>query len=259
MNKNAFLVIAPMVLAIPLSTPSRAEVVWSGPNQPDSSTLALFHFDESGPRVLDSSQRGYELPLGNESSRSPDAPQWSTSPEGRYLTPTGDKDTGTTGITETLEIPDVDFNQGLTISFWYQPRPDEPQSGELFQMEGPRVRVTTDDFGPGANGRIRLIAPGCTEDSPSILADSGAEPRWRHVAVVYDPLDANASNGGKWTLFLDGTEVGASEDPDDLSQDTNLRVRIGGNVWNNAPLQGVDLDEFLVANKVITDFENPAR
>jgi autotransporter-associated beta strand protein len=237
---------------------AQAQLTWLTPNKADADTLVLYHMDEKGLTLKDSGPNTLDATLGDIVSRSGEPSAWLTPPAGAYLLPTGDKTTGTTGVTGNVVVRDVDFSKGLTISMWYRAVPDEAQGGELFQIENPRVRVATDDFGAGKNGRLVMLAPGKNGGGKQPMADFGSLDDWRHVAVVFDPVNATAEDGGTWSFYLDNELVGSINDTSDLSATVSFPLRIGGNVFNNGPLQGGCIDELLLSNRVITDFSHPA-
>jgi hypothetical protein len=234
-----------------------AELTWTGPNQPDEDTLVLYHFDESGSSITDHGPQGLNLSAAQSSALVSEPSDWMASPAGGYLFPVGNG-MESTGILQNVQVKEVDFNKGLTVSFWCRSVDGEIQSGEIFQMENPRVRVAVDDYGVKSNGRLRLEAPGLMEGDKPPMVEFGPHAIWRHVAVVYDPKNQAADDGGAWSLYLDGTLVGSIEDPNDLSKSHQFTLRVGGNTFNNGQLQGVQLDEFLITNRVLTDFSAPS-
>jgi hypothetical protein len=234
-----------------------ADVTWSGPNQPDDDTLVLYHFDEPGSSIKDFGPQGLNLSVAQSSALVAEHPEWLSSPAGGYLFPVGNG-TESTGILQNITVKQVDFNKGLTISFWYRSVDGEAQSGEIFQMENPRVRVAIDDYGVKSNGRLRLEAPGLQEGQKPPVVDFGPHSNWRHVAVVYDPKNASADDGGTWSLYLDGNLVGSIEDTNDLAKFNKFTLRVGGNTFNNGQLQGGQLDEFFITNRILTDFSAPS-
>jgi hypothetical protein len=240
------------------STHAFAGLTWPSANQPDQDTLVLYHFDESGDQLLDSGPKKRNARVRNSSSLVKEPPAWMASPAGGFLSPIGEG-SSSTGMAENVQVDGVDFNKGLTVSFWYRAVEGAAQAGELFQMENPRVRVALDDYGSNNNGRLQLQAPGLAAGDPAPMADFGTENAWRHVAVVYKPRNQSAKEGGTWTLLLDGTPAGSVNDPNDLSERTGFALRIGGNTFDNGPMQGGQLDEFLITNRVLTDFSAPSR
>ena len=110
----------------------------------------------------------------------------------------------------------------------------------------------TDDFGTGSNGRIRLFAAG----QYTTLINFGAANDWRHFGVVYDPLNGTAADGGSWSLYVDNVFHASLSDSSDLSSVTQFDFQLGDSTFNNAPLQGGNLDELLIYNRVWTDFSN---
>lgn len=235
-----------------------ASLTWTGPNKPDQDTLVLYHFDEPGDQLIDSGPKKRNARLRSASSLVMEPPAWMASPSGGFLFPVGEG-SDSTGMAENVQVDGVDFNKGLTISCWYRPVEGAKQAGELFQIENPRVRVALDDYGPDNNGRFQLQAPGLLTGDPAPLADFGSTIVWRHVAVVYKPENGSAKNGGTWTLLLDGVPAGSVTDPNDLSATTSFTLRVGGNTFDNGPMQGGQLDEFLITNRVLTDFSGPSR
>jgi len=237
---------------------AKAELNWTSLNKVDADTLVLYHMDEKGLTLKDSGPNMLDATLGNVASRSAEPSTWLIPPAGAYLIPTGTTETGTTGMAADVVVRDVDFSKGLTISMWYRALPDEEHGGELFQIEGPRVRVVTDNYGTRNNGRLLFEAAGTNVYDKPPIVDFGADNEWRHLAVVYDPVNATAEDGGTWSFYLDGELVSTTEDKTDLSAKTSFPLRVGGNVFNNGPLQGGCIDEFLISNRVITDFSRPA-
>lgn len=247
----------PLLFVALTLTPCLAEMTWTGPNQPDDDTLVLYHMDESGSTLIDSGPQGLNAPLRDASALVQAAPEWMNTPSGGVLYPVGEN-AASTGMTQNVEIKGVDYDKGVTISFWYRPLEGETRGGELFQMENPRVRVVTDAYGPKNNGRLLLQAPGLQEGEKPPMVDFGPRNEWRHIAVVYEPIQGATEHGGTWTLFLDGNQVGSISDPTDYTSKNNFGLRVGGNVFNNGPLQGGQLDEFLITNRILKDFSTPA-
>jgi hypothetical protein len=223
---------------------------WDTENFVDSDTLLLYRFNEtSGTTIFDSSGNGFHGTLASADARAGAAPTWLTTPSGDYLAPVGGN-----GMNANVTVTGVNFNTGLTISFWYRAEVDQVQGGELFQMEGPRTRINTDDFGTGSGGRLRLTGNFTQGD----LVNFGTEGVWRHIGVVYDPLDGNASNGGEWRMYLNNALVSTVIDSGDLGSDTSFTLRVANNTFNNGALTGGNIDEFFISNRLITDFSTAA-
>ncbi|MBU0677766.1 MAG: IPTL-CTERM sorting domain-containing protein [Verrucomicrobia bacterium] len=238
-----------------LSAISADALTWSAMNGVTADTLLRYRCDEGSGTVLEDLSAGaHDGSLANASAWSSGHPGWFTYSYGFYLSPSGNP---TDGMNANVTITGVDMDKGLTVSFWYRNGAGETQSGTAFAIEGPgatpRIQLYTDDFGPSYYGRIRLFA------SPdwSSLYSIGGEGVWKHIAVVYDPVDGDSSNGGNFYLYLDTALLETVASANDYSGVSQFNFKFGDNTFANSPLQGADLDELLIENAVITDFSQP--
>lgn len=242
-----------------LSFSAQAEMFWSSANVADQDTLLLYHFDEaSGLTVEDAGPAESNSSLSDE-FRVNNAPvSWLAATENPYLS-------GRSGApgdyVNSVNLTGMDMSKGLTISFWYKVRDEaiSPSGGNLFRLRSPTtgidVILSTDPFGIGSNGRLRL-SKNHSPSGNSGLVSFGAEHIWRHLAVVYDPINSDASDGGVWTFYIDN-EVAGTPVPDsrDLSAESSATLRLMSDIYSSSGTS-MDYDELLVQNGVITDFSN---
>lgn len=253
-NQVSRYVIATTALLFLAGGGADAALTWVSPNNADANTLALFHFNEgSGTSAADAGAHGNNATLTSDFYASEGSGGWQGGGAGTYLS-------GTSGApgdyVNTLTLNSVNFNYGLTLSFWYRVRDEvgSPSSQSLFYMDSPRAFLATDVFGTGSNGRIGLTVTGGTPAS-SGTTNYGADHIWRHLAVVFD-AQGNAADGGLWSLYMDGAQAGVSvATTADLSGDSSFTFRFMGNQFNTNGFSG-DFDELLIQNGVITDFSN---
>ena len=240
------------VLVSGLLAQSAAAYQWSQANGVTPETKLLYHFDEAGTTVTDSGPGGYHNALSNAAMRATlTAPAWLATPTGSYIEQSV---SNTYRMTNAPSITGINFNGGVTLSGWFRPRAGETNSGVLFYLETatqlPRMYVnTSDNFGaPTYEARMNFMVANVVTSSLVTLDAS-----WHHVAVVYDPLDADASNGGQWRLYLDNSLVGSGSDSRNLSTATSFGLGIGRDPWTSRS-SGWDYDEIIVENGVVTDF-----
>lgn len=234
---------------------SSLALTWNAENQADANTILLYHFNEdSGTSVSDSSDKGRNTTLTRDFRASESENHWLSSGNGRYLK--GYHATSGTGdFVNNVTVTNMNWNLGLTISFWYRVRDEvgSPNNNSLVYVEGasttPRFNLGTDTFGTGGNGRLSLSVG-------SGLVAYGADHIWRHLAIVFNPY-GDASTGGVWNLYMDNTQVGnTAYTSQNLANATNFSIRFMSGYFNSAGLSA-DMDEVLVQNGVITDFSKP--
>ena len=218
---------------------------WDSENVVDSDTLLLYHFNEgTGTTIVDSSGNDFDGTLASADAWGGSAPTWLTTPSGDYLAPVGGN-----GMNANVTVNGANFNNGLTVSFWYRAEVGETQGGTLFGLGVNNIRIATDNAGTGTGGRLRL-----RNNANGELVDFGGEGTWRHIGVVYDPLNSDASDGGQWRFYLNNSLVDTLAESTDLGSLTSFTVRIGDNVGGTSTLTGGNIDEFLISNRMITDF-----
>jgi hypothetical protein len=257
-SNTSKLCVAWALLAGNLLTNSASALQWSAPNGATEGTKLLYHFDETGTTVVDSSTNLINGTLSNASMRA-SSPGWLTSPSGYYIQqPTSNADR----MTNWATVTGINFNGGLTVSGWLRMRAGETQVGQLFYIETPtqipRAYVSVSDFGgSGIEARISLTVAGASPGNTTLTA---IDANWHHVAVVYNPLDGSSANGGEWRFYLDNVQIGGSlADAKNISPSTQFTLGIGRQPFNNTDrLGGADFDEVIVVNQTMTSFSNPA-
>lgn len=231
-------------------------LTWMAENQADADTLLLYHFSESsGTNVTDASANARNATLTDDFRASEESGHWLTSGSGKYLKGYS-ASSGTGDYINNISVTGVDWNKGLTISFWYRVRDEvgSPNGNSLFWIEGPsltpRVNMNTDTFGDGSNGRLSFSISGIG------LISYGTTHVWRHLAMVFDPA-GNAATGGVWRMYKDGVKSGAEAyTSQNLSSVSSFTIRFMSGLFSTAGLSS-DFDEILVQNGIITDFSGP--
>ncbi len=233
---------------------SAQAMTWNSENQADADTLLHYTFNGTGTNITDNGPNGYDNNISNLATRAGAPADWLNVPAGDYLAQRNPADA--LNMSAKVNITNIDYNKGLTISLWYRALDGAgvTNAGELFRFEGPgilpRVSLVTDNFGATGLGRLRLTA----NITGTNLVEFGTNSIWRHCAVVYDPLDGDASNGGEWQFYLDGVSSTTIIHTNDLTAVTSAEFKAGDNIFNNAPLRNGDLDEVFIHNGIITDF-----
>ncbi|MBU0678630.1 MAG: LamG domain-containing protein [Verrucomicrobia bacterium] len=224
---------------------------WTSENRSDTNTLLLYHFNEgSGTDVADSSMYGFDTTLPSDFFADETSNSWLNTGVGTYLR----GDSGSPGdYVNNVTITNVDFDKGLSFSFWYRVRDEvgSPSAGTLIRARNLPfdLYINTDIFGTGANGRLRMFA-GSVQSS---FANFGADHTWAHVGAVYDPLDGDASNGGEWTFYFNNTAVSNWADANNYSSLSQFNCRLMSDIFSTSGTSA-DYDEFLIQNMVITNF-----
>ena len=260
-KKTAFSFLALLAaIVLPGVRDVRAELIWTGVNQADADTLALYHFNEgSGTSATDASANGRNATLTSDFYASEGSSSWLNSGAGTYLSGTS----GTPGdYVNTIAVTGVDWDKGLTISLWYRVRDEvgSPNGNQLFYLDGPatapRVYLSTDTFGTGNNGRLNFTdTQGPGADLSTGNTSFGTNHVWRHVAAVYNP-GGNSADGGSWAMYLDNVQAGITINvSQDLSAASSFNIRFMSGLFSSAGMSA-DFDEVLVQNGVITDFSD---
>lgn len=187
------------------------------------------------------------------SIRAATAPTWLIFPAGGYIE---QADSNSDQMNGSVRVTNVNFNLGLTASAWFRMRSEEDQGGVLLYVNTAinsnraYIGMENDATTPTTNheGRIWLQAGGSAETHVSIPDND-----WHHTALVFDPLDGSATNGGIWRLYLDNVEVSTKAVPHDLTTYSSFDLGIGRSPYGDR-MGGVDFDEVLVENNVLTDF-----
>lgn len=260
--KTAFALASVSVLAS--ATPASAALVWTRANTPDADTLAHYQFEGTGTAVTDNSAAGNNTMLSSDVRANEATGHWLGGGPGNYLQNTGGNYLTQTPGSGVTEITGVDWNKGLTASFWYRVRDGSLLTGnEIFEIENnsqggiqrPHVRIDTDTSG---NGRLRLRAD---QGGNGGLNNFGNDLVWRHLALVYNPAalgNPDASDGGNWSFYIDNVVVTSFDVPVDLTvADGNpLRFSFMSGVGEVGSGVAADFDELFIHNGVITDFSD---
>ncbi len=242
------------------ATPAVA-LQWSAENGVSTgTTVALYHFNGSGTNLIDSSLNGFHMHTSNVNVRAGASPGWLVVPSGDYLEQGPNGQTTNENIARAVNLSGIDFDQGLTVSLWYRAldgtAPYTTNGGAIVGIEGagafPRTSVGSDAFGSAGLGRMRLTGGG--GGTATNLVDFGPTSVWRHLAVVYDPLNGSTADGGRWRFYLDNSEVSTVDDPNNYSAVSSFDFKVGDSVFNNTRLQLGAIDEVLVENQVLIDF-----
>lgn len=248
------------VWALCLLFASRASALtWVAENTPTTNTLLLYHVNEgSGTNVADASANSRNSTLTRDCfATEPVGDYWMENNGGTYLRGVS----GTPGdYIRTVSVNGVNWNKGLTISFWYRVRDEvgSPNGNQLFYLQGPslqpRVFMATTTDGLGNNGRMALY--GTVPDTNTSLVSYGTNHVWRHIAAVYNP-GGDTSTGGIWKMFIDNVQVGL-----DVARTQNLTgvstfdIRFMSGLFSTNGMSA-DFDEILIENAVLTDFSGP--
>jgi hypothetical protein len=238
-------------------------LTWVAENTPTTNTLLLYHANEgSGTNVTDASTNNRNSTLTRDCFAVEGANSWLGSGAGTYLS--GISSTNSNGdYIHTVLATNVNWNKGLTISFWYRVRDEvgSPNANSMFYLNGPvvvpRVYMNTDTFGAGNNGRLNFTdtqGPGTDLSTGNI--NYGTNHVWRHIALVYD-AGGDASNGGTWSFYLDnmqtGTVINATQN---LTGVSTFDIRFMSGLFSTNGMSA-DFDEILIENAVLTDFSGP--
>jgi hypothetical protein len=229
-----------------LANPALA-LQWPAANNPSADTQLLYHFDETGTTVVDSSTNGLNGTLENAGMRVGSAPGWLTSPSGNYI----QQPASSTYSNKSFVAVPVNFNRGVSLSAWLRLRAGETQEGLLFSTvaSGARNYVTLDNFATEARINMTINGVGATVRTIS-------DANWHHIAMVYDPLDGDASNGGTWKMYIDNILTNSANTTSNLAAVTQFNLGVGEWQYGNL-LKGADYDEVMVVNSTITDFSSP--
>lgn len=230
---------------------------WNGVNQPNASTLALFHFDEGkGDRAANAAPDGSPLAFTSQKGGAADtSPTWAPQPpsldggKGKALRIEGNT-MGFAGPKATAHaIEGLDPSAGLTVSFWFRAGPEESPGVALVLMstQNPRFEILflVEKF-PGTH-RYFLVYGKTRFSGGKDLLDGD----WHHVALVIAP----AAAGSTVRFFRDGEKVeekAASEPP----PGGKGILTVGGNPFTG-PGASFEMDELLIQGGVLTDFTKP--
>ncbi|MFZ4694548.1 MAG: LamG-like jellyroll fold domain-containing protein [Verrucomicrobiia bacterium] len=230
---------------------------WNGVNQPDASTLALFHFDEGkGDRAANAAPNGLPLAFTSQKGGVADAsPAWAPQPpsldggKGKALRIEG-KTMGFAGPKATAHaIEGLDPSAGLNVSFWFRAGPEESPGAVLVLMstQNPRFEILflVEKF-PGIHRYFMVYGKTRFSGGKDLL-----DGDWHHVALVVAP----ATTGSTVSFFRDGEKVEEKAAPEPPPGGKGI-LTVGGNPFTG-PGASFEMDELLVQGGVLTDFTKP--
>lgn len=244
-----------------------AALVWTAENSATSNTLALYHFNGDANDANGTYNGTLVNQTGNQQFVTEGTGHWLSTGSGTYIeSHYGASNAG--DFMNTLSVSGVNWDNGLTVSFWYRVRGAIGSANPLFWIEGPnvsgtlspRVSINTDQYGTNGNGRL---AGNIRDGSPSNvtnLINYGPNLEWKHLALVYDPSGSNgagSNDGGTWQFYVDNVAAGSAITlSTDLSGVSSFNFRFMSNYYNDNGIDA-DFDELLIENDVITDFSQP--
>jgi hypothetical protein len=233
-----------------LALPAASAMTWRDGNKPNTDTLVLYHMDGTEDQLLDAGPQKNHARLNTPLMRSPEPGTWQKLPVKHFLNQPAYKDEA---LADKIHLQNIKPNQGVTVSAWIRQRKNEIPEGTLFWLEGPAAtpRVHVQVFGNDqSGGSVTMWFP------PTGTNVVRLAPGWHHVAVIFDPQDGDATNGGQWRFYVDNLLASEYAETRDLSKFTQAEVGIGRGVYEGGRMGGIDYDEFLVQNEVIADFSN---